>query len=148
MTITVMFDGGCSMANRVAAGAAVAYSEEGVEVGRRSKFLQGSERLRITTPIAEYTALVVGLQLALALGARDVKALGDAELVVRQVDGRYRCKSPILRIYLALVRSMMLSFDSCYVMELPKAGPHNKRRWGNVEADALASKTMKERRDL
>lgn len=46
--------------------------------------------------VAEYMALVRGLEEALALGATDVEAFLDSELVVKQIKGAYRVKHPDL----------------------------------------------------
>lgn len=131
------------MARGVAAGAAVAYTEAGVELARRAVFLVDA-----TTPIAEYTGLIVGLQLASELRATRVKAWGDAELIVRHVDGRYRCRSEPLQPLLQLVWRLMASFESCEVLEFPKAGPKLKRRYNNVAADALAGEAMRLRSSI
>lgn len=143
MNVVIQFDGGCSMKHGIAAGAAVAYTEDGVELARRAVFLVDA-----TTPIAEYTGLIVGLQLASELRATRVKAWGDAELIVRHVDGRYRCRSESLRGPLELVWRLMASFESCEVLEFPKAGPQLKRRHSNVAADALAARAMELRSNI
>lgn len=141
--ITILFDGGCSMKKGIAAGAAVAYDEVGTELAYRAKFLTA-----VTTPIAEYTALITGLQLARSLGATEVVALGDAELIIRHVDRRYRCRDATLQVLLASVDAHMAVFQRCDVRELPKAGPKNKRRFGNVRADAIAGDCMQAGFDL
>lgn len=143
MRVVIKCDGGCVPGGHVAAGAAIVYDESGNELGRRAKFLKG-----VTTPIAEYTGLITGLALAQELGASHVVAWMDAELVVRHVDGRYRCRNERLAPMLALVRAHMARFQSAEVRELPKAGPKNKRRHANADADALATECMTARRDL
>lgn len=125
------------MARGIAAGAAVAYDEQGKELGTKSHFLE-----HVTTPVAEYTGLILALQLAYELGATHVTVLGDAELVVRHVDGRYQCRQPHLQPILELVRRHMARFETCVVREFPKAGPKHKRRYGNARADELASECM------
>jgi len=143
MRVIVKCDGGCVPGGHTAAGAAIVYDEAGTELGRRAKFLQG-----VTTPIAEYTGLLVGLQLAMELGATSVTAWMDAELVVRHVDGRYRCQNARLRPMLGLVKAHMARFDHAEVRELPRAGPRMKRRHANADADALATECMTARMDL
>lgn len=138
-----MSDGGCASGGAVAAGAAIVYDEAGVELGRRAKFLKG-----VTTPVAEYTGLITGLALARELGATEVVVWMDAELVVRHVDRRYRCRHERLVPLLDVVRSWMAQFASAEVKELPKAGPRMKRRHTNEAADALATECMTARRDL
>lgn len=148
MKLTVFFDGGCSMKKQIAAGAAVLYDEAGHEVACRAKFLE-----RVTTPIAEYTALTVGLQLAaeyagLTASQTNLLALGDAELIVRHVDGRYVCRKAELQAMLGMVWLLMEPFGQCEVKELPKAGPRHRRRYLNERADALAGECMSAGHDL
>jgi ribonuclease HI len=46
---------------------------------------------------AEYRALITALERAAALGATEVEVRSDSELLVRQMTGRYRVKSPHLK---------------------------------------------------
>jgi ribonuclease HI len=48
---------------------------------------------RGTNNIAEWTALMRGLKLALAHGCRELEVMGDSQLVIRQISGRYQVKS-------------------------------------------------------
>ena len=52
---------------------------------------------KATNNVAEYQALVHGLRFALARGASSVEVYSDSELLVRQIDGRYRVKNPGLQ---------------------------------------------------
>jgi ribonuclease HI len=137
MKLICMFDGGCRTSRGVAAGAAVAYDEHGNELATRSQILH-----RTTTPVAEYWGLILALQLAHELGGTDVTILGDAELIVRQVDGRYACRQAHLRPLLENVRGWMATIPRVEVREFPKAGPRHKRRHGNVHADRLCNEAM------
>lgn len=143
MNVVIHFDGCCSMQKGTAAGAAIAYTEAGVELGRHAVYLE-----HVTTPVAEYTALITGLQLAYEIGARRVKAWGDAELIVRHVDGRYRCRDAKLRPLLEAVLRLQATFEACEVLEFPKAGPQGKRRYSNVAADALAAEAVRLRSNI
>jgi ribonuclease HI len=49
---------------------------------------------RATNNVAEYQALIHALRYALAQGASRVKLFSDSELVVRQMEGRYKVKHP------------------------------------------------------
>jgi ribonuclease HI len=74
--------------------------------------------------------------------------MGDSELVVRQVNGVYRVRDPTLVVYHHQVKSLYPLFEDVEVEVFPKAGPRKKRRYGNVAADALATETMNEGRDI
>src|SRR3954468_12289049 len=52
-----------------------------------------------TNNVAEYNALLIGLQLAHRLGVRKLQAYGDSELVVNQLRGEYEVRSDDLIPY-------------------------------------------------
>jgi ribonuclease HI len=56
------------------------------------------ERIGIATNnVAEYSALVAGLERALELGVDEVEVVSDSELLVKQMTGEYRVKNEALR---------------------------------------------------
>ena len=50
-----------------------------------------------TNNVAEYRALVAGLEKAVELGLRDVEVVSDSELLVKQMRGEYKIKNEALR---------------------------------------------------
>jgi probable phosphoglycerate mutase len=50
-----------------------------------------------TNNVAEYRALVAGLEKALDLGVDEVEVVSDSELVVKQMRGEYKVKNVALR---------------------------------------------------
>jgi ribonuclease HI len=50
-----------------------------------------------TNNVAEYRALVAGLEKALELGVQELEVVSDSELLVKQMTGVYRVKNPALR---------------------------------------------------
>jgi probable phosphoglycerate mutase len=50
-----------------------------------------------TNNVAEYRALVAGLEKAIALGVADLEVVSDSELVVKQMRGEYKVKNEALR---------------------------------------------------
>ena len=145
MKITCLFDGSC-LHGVDGAGAAVAYDKDGNELGRRARYLPGPG---VTVNQAEYTGLRLALELARDLGADDVEVFGDSELICRQFTGAYACRNDALKHLLAKVRFIARTMPaSVVVKELPKSGPKRKRRFGNVEADALASECRRAQRDI
>ena len=50
-----------------------------------------------TNNVAEYTALVEGLELAAAQGLKRLAVFSDSELLVKQMNGEYRVKHPDLQ---------------------------------------------------
>jgi len=50
-----------------------------------------------TNNVAEYSALIAGLEKALELGVGEVEVVSDSELMVKQMRGEYRVKNEALR---------------------------------------------------
>jgi probable phosphoglycerate mutase len=56
------------------------------------------ERIGVATNnVAEYRALVAGLEKALELGVEEVEVISDSELLVKQMTGEYRIKNDALK---------------------------------------------------
>ena len=56
------------------------------------------ERIGVATNnVAEYSALVAGLEKALELAVPEVEVISDSELLVKQMNGEYRVKNEALR---------------------------------------------------
>jgi ribonuclease HI len=56
------------------------------------------ERIGVATNnVAEYSALVAGLERALELGVDDLEVVSDSELLVKQMTGEYRVKNEALK---------------------------------------------------
>ena len=86
---------------------------------------------RTTNNVAEYTAVIHGLQRAQELGARDVLLRSDSQLLINQLTGRYRVKTPHLQPLHRQVRMLAAGFE--------KIRFEHVRREFNVEADRLAN---------
>ncbi len=89
---------------------------------------------RATNNEAEYRSAIAGLEAALALGARDVELLMDSELVVRQLDARYKVRNPSLRRLFGRVKDLQWRFASFRVRHV--------RREQNRRADQLANEAF------
>jgi ribonuclease HI len=50
-----------------------------------------------TNNVAEYSALVAGLEKARELGVRELEVISDSELMVKQMRGEYKVKNEALR---------------------------------------------------
>ena len=94
-----------------------------------------SERIGVTTNnVAEYRAVIAGLQKAIQLGAKEVSLVSDSELVVRQLNGRYKVKNAGLRpLYSEVVK---------LAGKLEKFTATNVRRGQNAAADGLANEAL------
>jgi ribonuclease HI len=93
-----------------------------------------------TNNVAEYEALLLALKEATKLQPAVVKIRSDSELLVRQIQGRYRVKSPHLAVLYAQALTLIrgLSAASCR-LSIEHIG-----RELNREADALANRAIDE----
>ncbi|MFN8162326.1 MAG: ribonuclease HI family protein [Solirubrobacterales bacterium] len=127
--ITVNVDGGARGNPGPAAIGAVVRGPEGEVLEERG------ERIgRATNNVAEYRALLLGIELAAAHGATELELIGDSELVVRQVEGRYKVKDATMRELHTEVKRALSDFDSWMIRHV--------RRENNAEADRLVNQVL------
>jgi len=94
-----------------------------------------SRRIGITTNNqAEYRAVITALEKAISLGARYIELKSDSELVVKQINGRYKVKNTALRPLYQKVVQLTGSLEGFTIAYIP--------REQNTEADALANKAL------
>lgn len=89
---------------------------------------------RATNNVAEYRALLAGIELAARHGATDLQLLGDSQLVVRQVEGRYKVKDATMRELHGEVMRALRDFDAWSIRHV--------RREQNAEADRLVNRAL------
>ncbi|KAG5548730.1 hypothetical protein RHGRI_014178 [Rhododendron griersonianum] len=97
--------------------------------GQRLSYVLSFE-FKATNNEAEYEALVVGLELAKAVGANHVLAKNDSQLVVGQVLGEYTVKEEVMQKYLDKVKAQVAKLQSFDIIKIP--------REENIEVDYLA----------
>ncbi len=82
---------------------------------------------RATNNVAEYRALLLGIETALELGANELDLVGDSELIVKQVRGEYKVKNADLKPLHAEVRAALSAVS--LVVDPPRP-PRAQRRGG------------------
>ena len=129
MKVIVHVDGGARGNPGPAAAASVISSPEGDLLDEATQLL-GS----VTNNVAEYRALLLGLQRARAIGADEVEVIGDSELIAKQVLGLYRVKHAGMRpLYLDAMQALR-GFESWSIRTVPRAQ--------NADADALVNAAL------
>ena len=118
-------DGG-SRGNPGPAGAGFVIERDGEIICRGGRFL-GSQ----TNNVAEYEALIWGLENVSVLGFSDVSVFADSELLVKQINGQYRVKNEGLKPLFIRALQLLRSFPTWKVSHV--------RREQNAEADAMAN---------
>ena len=93
----------------------------------------------ITNNVAEYTALVRGLDAALAHGVQHLRVRLDSELVVRQVRGEYRVRHAGLQALHRAVCARLSDFASFHIEHVPRAANRRADALANAALDALDS---------
>ena len=86
---------------------------------------------KTTNNVAEYIALIRGLEEALLLGIKEVSFYSDSELLVKQINGEYRVKNEGLRPLFLHARSLISKFNKFSIT-------HTNRE-ENEHADELAN---------
>jgi ribonuclease HI len=91
---------------------------------------------RNTNNVAEYYGLIAALDYAQQHGIRALQVQSDSELLVRQMRGQYKVKSPELRPLFERARKMAQAIDAFKIEHV--------YREQNAEADALANEALDE----
>jgi len=130
MKLTVNVDGGARGNPGPAAIGAV------VQDGGGEVLEERAERIgKATNNVAEYRALLLGIERAAELGADELELVGDSELIVRQVQGRYKVKDATLRELYGEVMRALRHFDGRWSIR-------HVRRAENAEADSLVNTAL------
>ena len=124
-------DGGARGNPGPAAAAAVASEPDGDVLAERSAYIGEA-----TNNVAEYRALLLGLELARELGANEVEVINDSELVARQIGGEYKVKHAGLKPLFVDAMRELREFDSWAVTPV--------RRESNERADELVNEALDE----
>jgi ribonuclease HI len=128
-SLVVHVDGG-ARGNPGPAAIGVVVSEPGGEV-----LDEVAERIGVATNnVAEYRALLRGLERAAALGAREIEIVNDSELVARQLTGAYKVKHPSMKPLYEQAIAALRGFDRWGIRSVPRAD--------NARADALVNAAL------
>jgi len=130
--VVVHVDGGARGNPGPAAVAAVATAPGGEVMGERRLYIGEA-----TNNVAEYRAVLLGLQLARELGAADVEVVNDSELVSKQIGGQYKVKHAGLKPLHTDAMRALREFERWQVRSV--------RRESNERADALVNQALDER---
>ncbi len=96
---------------------------------------QLAERIGVATNnVAEYRAVLRGLELAARLRAREVQLVNDSELVARQLTGAYKVKHPAMKPLYEQAMAALQGFDRWDIRSVPRAQ--------NAAADALVNRAL------
>ena len=125
-----IFTDGASRGNPGPAAAGVVFRQKGGK-----NLCEHCEAIgRVTNNVAEYRAVVIALEHCRRWGVKRIHMFIDSELIVRQINGSYRVKSPDLRPLYQQVVFLSKDLEDFRVTHVPRAQ--------NAHADALANKAL------
>jgi ribonuclease HI len=129
LRLVVHVDGGARGNPGPAAGACVISAPDGEVLGERVRLLGVA-----TNNVAEYQALLLGLECAREMGATEVEVVGDSELIAKQVTGAYRVKHDALKPLHREALAALAQFERWSIRTVP--------RERNAHADALVNAAL------
>lgn len=124
-------DGGARGNPGPAGSGAVLFNEDGGVIAEASRYIGET-----TNNVAEYTAIIIGMEMAVAQGITNLEVNMDSELAVKQLNGEYRVKNEGLARLFVQVKQLMGGFE--------KISFTHVRRERNKHADALVNKAIDE----
>jgi ribonuclease HI len=127
--VVVHVDGGARGNPGPAAAACVISTPDGEIVGEHAQLLGTA-----TNNVAEYRALILGLERARELGASEVEVIGDSELIAKQVQGAYKVRKDELRALHSEALAAVGQFARFEIRTVP--------REQNARADALVNAAL------
>jgi ribonuclease HI len=136
LRLDVHIDGGArGNPGPAAAAVVVRDSADGAVLQQRGVFLGEA-----TNNVAEYRALLLGLELAAKLRAAEVAIFSDSQLLVRQMQGKYRVRNAGLKPLHEQALQMSDGFTRCSF--------HHVRREENQDADRLVQEAINLKRNV
>jgi ribonuclease HI len=129
MRVVVNVDGGSRGNPGPAAIAAVVTDPSGDVLAERAETIGEA-----TNNVAEYRALLLGIDLAKQLGADEVEFVGDSMLIVEQVRGNWKVKQDHLRPLHTKAKDALRDFGSWSIRHV--------KRGENERADELLNDAL------
>jgi ribonuclease HI len=108
-------DGACRGNPGPAGAGMVLHDPQGRLQVRKGRYLGET-----TNNVAEYQALLLGLEEARKLAVKKLRVLADSELMVKQLNGHYRVKSPHLLPLWRQALQALQQFEAYAIMHVPR----------------------------
>jgi ribonuclease HI len=131
----VLFFDGCSKNNPGPSGAGAVLYHNGVEIWSTAVFVGHKE----TNNVAEYTGMIVGIKRAAEMGIRRLVVKGDSNLVVQQMNGKFRVNADHIKPLYATAKNIIRNFDSIQFVHVYR---HLNQRADELSNMGLESKIV------
>jgi ribonuclease HI len=126
----VLYVDGGARGNPGPAGVGIVLTDsDGTELDRANAYIGET-----TNNVAEYRALLLGLDRARASGVEELEIVNDSQLVARQLTGEYKVKKEDLRLLHGQARQALSGFGRWSIRSVP--------REANEVADALVNEAI------
>lgn len=125
---TLYFDG-CCKGNPGPSGCGAVIYKNNEELFSCSQYLGIA-----TNNQAEYNGLIMGLKKALELSITNICVFGDSQLVIHQLNKKYKVSSPQIKPLFEVVSQLKMNFENIEF--------HHVYRSSNKRADQLANDAM------
>lgn len=126
----VIYVDGASRGNPGKAGIGIIiYNNKGEVLQEEAQYLG-----KATNNVAEYIAVIYGLQEGIIRKAKSLTIYTDSELLVRQINGRYQIKNHFLKNLFLLIKHLSTGIEKLTIKHIS--------REKNKEADRLANKAI------
>lgn len=135
MKALLYFDG-ASTGNPGPSGAGwVINDSKGVTIKKGNKFL-GDQ----TNNFAEYHGLILGMEAAKECGIKDLIVVGDSNLVISQVNGKFKVKTESLIPLFSKAKELQFEFKSIEFHWIPR----EENQWADRESNQAIEKHFEE----
>lgn len=125
-----LFTDGGARGNPGPAAAGVVLKDDGGKVVKEMGMYLGI----CTNNEAEYRALILGLKMALKQEVSELECFLDSELVVKQLNGKYKVKNPNLKVFFDSVKKLEFEFSDVTYKHV--------FRTNNKEADSVVNQVL------
>ncbi len=126
-----LYTDGAAKGNPGSAGIGFVIKKDGFTIEEQSKHIGNT-----TNNVAEYTALIEGLQRLKELGVSNIRVFSDSELMVKQIKGDYSVKSNNLKKLYDKVCLLVDSFDTFSIKHIPRNLNKEADRLSKLGADS------------
>ena len=109
----------------------------GVIIEKGGKFIGST-----TNNVAEYSALILGLEAALKLAVSEMVCYSDSELMVRQINGQYKVKDAVLKTFHLKVKNSLSKFKKVLFVSVPREKNRLADKLVNEAIDEATAKTL------
>ena len=97
-----------------------------------------------TNNVAEYEALIIGLEIALEMHIKSLQVFGDSQLIIRQLNGLYEVKNPNLILLHGRAKDLINQFHQIEIVHISRS----KYDKADALAKLAASLTLPDERDI